>query len=302
MRPFAFVGILAMTVSLSRADDPVTLKTYYPKANDKVKVTVEEKTELKFTASGAKETKTYTTKSLTYEDEIVSVGGEKQPNKLKRYYTRAVVGIDGKNTTLKIEGARLLIVHEFGEAYKYTIENKGDSKDGRPDKESEALLDSEFARGNRESLLDVFSPSPPKKMKENDTWQLDSNELVSVLSDKKDTEFKVIKPTGQGKLLKVDKLPKADNKNPDPKQTGKFEVTITAQIASGEKAQLIKVDEGTGSLNFKYTAEGVLDGSSPQGKATAVMTLKGSGTVGGAGGNFEITITETRTTVLLPKK
>jgi hypothetical protein len=299
MRPFAFVGILAALAALSVRADEVTLKTYFPKPNTRVKVAVEEKTELKFTPRGAKEPQTETrTKSLEYEDEIQKVSDEKLVQKLKRHYTRAVTATNGVETKLKIQGETVLIEVETDFLNKFTY--KTVPKGAPLDENSLALLDGEFSEGNRDGLIDAFPPF--RAVKVDDPWPLEAGKLNRVLSDKKDSEFKVVDPTGSGKLLKLDKLPKADKKNPEPKQTGKFEVKITAQIVSAEKAQFVKLTEKPGSLNFHYTAEGVLDGSSPQGKAVAVMTLKGSGTVGGVGGDFEITITETRTTAPLPKK
>ena len=298
MRPVGFVLVLAVVLGASaRGQDAITIKTHFPAVGDKVKITVEEKTEIKVTINGAKEPKVETTtKSLVYEDEVTGVSTDRLPTKLKRHYTKAVVGTNGKDTTLKIQGKTVVIFNGFGDNFTYTVEGKGEAK---LDADSVALLDNEFAHGNREKLIEVLCPA--KALKLNDTWDLDSERLKLVLNDKYDTDLKVVKPTGQGTLVKLDKLPKFDpkGKDPPPKQTGAIKVILTAGVISTDKAQL-KIKEG--SLTITFDGDGVLDGSVPQGKSEAVSTLKATGTLEGQDVEIEMSVTEKRTMTPISKK
>ena len=107
MRPLALVGIFAALAPAGRADDQVMLKTYYPRPNTRVRVSAEEKTELRFTPRDAKEARVEVrTRVLEYEDEIQKVSDDNLVQKLRRHYTKAVVGTDGVETKLKLKPER----------------------------------------------------------------------------------------------------------------------------------------------------------------------------------------------------
>ena len=291
MRPVAFVLLVAVVTATSVRGQPDLhiLKTHFPTVGDKVKVTVEEKTEIKITVSGAKVPTVVTTlKKLEYEDEVIAVGDKKIPSRLKRHYTKATVKADGKDSAFKIEGKTVVIFNGFGDDFTYTIEKEKTKLD--PD--SLALLDGEFKKGNRERLIEVLHPTT-KAVKVNDPWKLDSVKLVGVLNDNYDTDFKVEKPKGEGKLVKLNPLPKFDpKKEPRPKQTGVIEITADAQVVSTDKATF---ELKGGTLSFTFTGEGVLDGSAPQGKSTAVVKIKGASTIDGQAVDLEVIVTEVRT-------
>jgi hypothetical protein len=298
MRSFGFVLLVAVVTAASVCGQQELhiIKTHFPTNGDKVKVTIEEKTEIKVTVSGAKDPKVETRiKKLEYEDDIERVTNDRLPMKLKRHYTKAVINTDGKDSALKIEGKTISIFNGFGDDFTYTIEEKKEKPKLDPD--SLALLDGEFKKGNRERLIEVLHPTT-KAVEVNKPWKLDSAKLVDVLNDKHDTDFKVDKPKGEGKLVKVGPKPDLTKKDA-PKQTGVIEVTIDAQVVSTDKAAF-KLKDGT--LSFTYKGEGVLDGSTPQGKSDAVMKIKGASTVDGVDVELEVTVTEKRTMELLPKK
>ncbi len=279
MKPFAFAGVFValVTMAAAGADEPVTIKTAFPKNGEKVTVTLDETTELKVTIKGTKDPVTEKkTRALAYEDEIQGVSNERLPTRVKRHYTKAAIG----NTALKIEGKTVQITNEFGDVFRYTV-------DGKPiDEDSTALLDSEFAKGNREALVEILAP--PKPVKLGESWKLDSEKLKRALTD---AEFKITNPSGEGTLVKLDKLPKPEKGKPDPKQTGTVSVTIKAQLVSGDKVQF-KVKEGT--LDYACTGTGVLDGTSPQSNSTAVMILRASGTWANIDAEIELTVTQKR--------
>src|SRR3954469_15538992 len=105
MRVFGLTGVIAgLLVASAAGQEAVEIKVAYPKAGERVKVTAEEKNETKTVArvNGMEKAKTEVkTKSQVYTDEVIEVAaGAKKPTKLKRTYEKAVVGSDGKNTTL----------------------------------------------------------------------------------------------------------------------------------------------------------------------------------------------------------
>src|SRR4051812_18419381 len=109
MRLFGIAGVLAGLVAASAAgQEAIEIKIASPKAGDRVKVTVEEKADSAFTVSakGMEQAKSETkTKSLVYVDKVIDVAaGAKKPTKAKRTYEKAVVGANGKATTLPVEG------------------------------------------------------------------------------------------------------------------------------------------------------------------------------------------------------
>jgi hypothetical protein len=286
MRLFGIAGVLAGLVAASAAgQDAIEIKIASPKAGDRVKVTVEEKADSAFTVSakGMEQAKSESkTKSLVYVDEVIdAAAGAKKPTKAKRTYEKAVVGANGKGTTLPVEGKTVLI-EKTGDKYAFTVDGKA------VEGEALRLLEGEFNKADKNDARDLMLPN--KAVKPGDTWKIDGDALVKAMGD--DLKLDRAKATATGKLVKAYKQ--------DGKQFGVIELTITSPITDlGPKAP-VKVKDG--SLSVTLTGDGVIDGSSPRGKSTAVTKVKVTGGGTGFDLTLEVTATEKRTTEPLPKQ
>jgi hypothetical protein len=289
MRLFGFAGVIAgLLVASAAGQDAIEIKVAHPKAGERVKVTVEEKSETKSVVNvkGMEQAKNEVkTKSLVYVDEVIEVAaGAKKPTKLKRTYEKAVAGTDGKKTTLSVEG-KTVLVEKKGDKYAFTADGKAVEGDALK------MLEGEFIKsGGKDDPRDLMFPKGA--VKPGDSWKLDTDVLGKELGDNKDLQLDTTKLTGAGKLVKAYKQ--------DGRQFGVIEVKIGVPVTGLGPKVPIKLKEGTMSITF--TGEGVIDGSVPQGKSVGVVKIKVSG--GGEGFDLDIesTNTETRTLEPLPKK
>jgi len=289
MRVFGLTGVIAgLLVASAAGQEAVEIKVAYPKAGERVKVTAEEKNETKtvFTVKGMEQAKNEVkTKSLVYVDEVIEVaGGAKKPTKLKRTYEKAVVGSDGKNTTLSVEGKTVLI-EKKGDKYGFTVDGKAVEGDALN------VLEAEFNKpSTKEDPRELMLPKGA--VKPGDGWKLNTDALGKELGDNKDLQLDTAKLTGAGKLVKAYKQ--------DGRQFGVIEVKISVPVTGLGPKVPIKVKEG--SMDITFTGDGVIDGGTPKGKSTAVVKIKLTG--GGEGFDLDIEATNTETRVMepLPKK
>jgi hypothetical protein len=273
-----FLGVTAL------AQDAVEIKIAKPKAGERVKQTREETSDSKFTITVggnemAKNEKK--SKSLVYVEEVeaVEAGGDRA-TKLKRTYEKAQLTSDGNTDKLDIEGKTVLI-EKKGDKFQFTIDGKDVDADSRK------LLDAEFNKEDKSDPRDVMFPK--KAVKPGDSWKIDGGSLAKSLA--KDLVLDKDKLEATGKLVKAEKR--------GGKQFGTIDIKIAAPITGlGEKSP-IKVTEG--KLDLTMTGDGVIDGTSSEGKSTTAMKIA----ITGSGDGFElkgaVDIKETRTTTPLPK-
>lgn len=288
MRLFAMAAAVASLVGASAAgQDAVEIKVVYPKAGERVKVTVEEKAVTKIVASAMGQEQTQNqvkTKSLVYTDEVIeNPGDSKRPTKLKRSYEKAVVSADEKKkaAALPIEGKTVLI-EKTGAKYGFSVDGK--ALEG----ESLALLDSEFNKpesGSRELMF------PGKPVKPGETWKIDPDKLAKDLRDK-DFDLDAAKMVATGKLVKAYQK--------DGRQYGVIELNVAAPITGMGAKSPLKLKAG--KLEVAIGGDGVIDGTVSDGKTKIVMTLAVTATSDGADIKIEATVTENRTVAALPKK
>jgi hypothetical protein len=287
MKSFGIAGLLTAAFALSAVgQDAVEIKIAYPKTGDRVKVTVEEKAETKIvaTAMGQEQKKNEVkTKSLVYVDEAVeNPANAKRPTKVNRTYEKAATGADGKSTALPLEG-KTVVIEKKGEKYEFSVDGKA------VEGESLKLLDGEFNKPEKSDSRELMFPGKP--VKAGDTWKIDSAKLVKELADKNFT-LDATKLAADGKLVKAYKQ--------DGKQYGVIELKIEGPISDlGAKAAL-KLKEG--KLSVAINGDGVIDGSSSQGKTKSTMKFVVSGSGDGFEMKVDATVTENRTVEALPKK
>ncbi len=287
MRLFGMAAALAALLGASAAgQDAVEIKIAYPKTGDRVKVTVEEKGETKIVATvmGMEQVKNEVkTKSLVYTDEVIeNPANAKRPTKVKRSYEKAVTGGDGKAASLPLEGKTVLI-EKKGEKYTFTADGKAVEGD------SLKLLDGEFNKPDKSDSRELMFPGKP--VKAGDTWKIDPTKLAKELADK-DFTLDAAKLAAEGKLVKAYKQ--------DGKQFGVIELKVEAPITSlGAKSPLKLKD---GKLSVAINGDGVIDGSSSQGKMQSIMKFAVSGSGDGFEMKVDATVTENRTVEPLPKK
>lgn len=280
------VALVLLLLGTASAQEAVELKQDKPRVGDRVKVTIDDQStsDLTITVGGKdmekKETKS---KSLVYIDEVLAVSPDaKKPTKLTRAYEKARLSADGKSTTLTVEGKTVLI-EKKGDNYSYSV-------DGKPvDGEVGRMLDTEFAKPDKDDARDVMFPKKP--IKPGESWKIDTEKLVKGLGSDA-LKLDAAKIEANGKLIKVYK--EGDT------QFGVLEIKVTAPISDlGTKAE-VKVKEG--SMSVTMSGDGCIDGTSPKGKSTTVMSFK----IVGEGAGFEIklaaTNTEKRSVVPAPKK
>jgi hypothetical protein len=288
MRVFGLTGVIAgLLVATAAGQEAVEIKIAYPKAGERVKVTAEEKNETKTVATikGTEQAKTEVkTKSLVYVDEVIETAGAKRPTKLKRTYEKAVVGSDGKNATLPVEGKTVLI-EKTGDKYGFTADGKAVEGDAL------RILEAEFNKpGTKEDPRDLMLPKGAVKPGEG--WKIDTDALGKELAGNKDLQLDTTKLAGEGKLVKAYKQ--------DGRQFGVMEIKISVPVTGLGPKVPIKLKEGT--MTIAFTGDGVIDGSTSRGKSTGVTRLKISG--GGEGFDLDVESTNTETRVMepLPKK
>ena len=289
MRRFGFglalVGLFAVAAA-AQDKDAVTIKVSYPQAGQRAKVTVEDKTTTKttFTVGGNAQAKDdVKTKSLVYVDEIIeNPKNEKKATKLKRTYEKAVLGKDGKDTQLPIEGKTVAIEKKDGK-YSFTVD--GAAVTG----ESLKLLEDEFNKPDQKDTREVMFPKAP--VKPGDTWKIEPAELIKAIGSGGPT-FDKDKVTASGTLVKAYKK--------DGKQYGVIDFVFDAPVTGfGEKSPLTVKD---GKMTMKLIGEGCIDGSAPTGSSTTKISLGVTGTAQGIDLKVAVEGLETRTMEELPKK
>ena len=290
MKRFGITVIVVAAVALSAAgQDAVEIKIAYPKTGERVKVTVEEKatTKMVATAMGLEQKKDETkTKSFVYTDEVLdNPGAAKRPAKVKRTYEKAVTGSDGKTATLPLEGKTVLI-EKKGDKYTFTADDKA------VEGESLKVLDAEFNKSEKESDREVMFPASP--VKPGDSWKIDSTKMAKELS--KDFELDPAKLVAGGKLVKAYQK--------GGKQFGVIELTVAASLSGlGAKSGLKLKGDAMSSMSLTLSGDGVIDGSSSEGKSRSVVKFNVAATAdGGVDLKIDATVIEDRTVEALPKK
>lgn len=280
---FVFLGVVSLAAA---GQDAVTIKITYPKPGERARTRVEEKTTNKtiFTIGGMDQGKDEVkTKSLIYVDEIIeNPKNAKRATKLKRTFEKAVIGLDGRTTTLPIEGKTVLI-EKKGDTYSFTVDGK--ALEG----ESLALLSSEFNKPD-EGMREIALPKEP--IKPGGKWNIDKNALAKSLAAMGGPAFDKDKMTATGTLVKTYMK--------DGKQFGVLQIAIEGPITSlGGKNELEIKD---GKLTLLYSGDGCIDGTSADGKSTGKMTLAVTGSTANVVIKAQIESTESRAMEMLPKK
>jgi hypothetical protein len=274
------LGLLALSAS---AEDAITFKTAIPKKGDKVKTTIEEKTNstTSFTVMGTEQKKDeIKTKSLIYIEEVLeNTGNSKTANKLKRTYEKAVLGKDGKPTTLSVEGKTVLI-EKKGDKYIFTQD--GEAVQG----EALKLLEDQFNKKDR--IDDAAFIFPKKPVKPGESWDVDSSDLVKALGETGMVMDKE-KTTGKATLTKAYKK--------DGSQFGVIDFVFAGSITSLGPTVPIEVKEA--KFSGKIMGEGCIDGSVPTGSHTANFKFNIVGSVMGTNLKLDVTGVEKKTVELI---
>jgi hypothetical protein len=284
MRRFGIAAVLAGLLAVSAAgQEAVEIKIAHPKAGQRVKVTATEKRDAKTTVGKNVLTESRT-RSLVYIDDVIENPGDaKLPTKLKRTFEKAVVGRDGKDAALPIEGKTVLI-EKKGDKYTFTV-------DGKPvEGESLRVLEGYFRGPNvdpRQLLL------PGEKVKPGDTWKVDAAKLAKLFGEASGGfTIDPQKTKAGGTLVRTSKQ--------DGRQLGVIELRVEGPIV-GLKPQDTTIKGG--KLTLAVTGSGCIDGTVPVGESKTDLRLTLTGTTAdGTDATTEIDATETRKVELLPKK
>jgi hypothetical protein len=275
---------VVMLLALSAAaDDAVTIKAYIPKAGQRYKVTIDEKNNTKttFTIMGnAQNKEEVKTKSVVYTEEVLENSGNgKQASKLKRTYEKAVIGKEGKDTKMALDGKTVVIEKKSG---KYVFTEDGKELTG----DALTILDTEFNKGDFKNKEDFFLPKDPVKVGE--SWKIDMTEIFKGF-EASGMGFDKDKSTGKGTLLKVF--------NKDKAQFGTIELALGAPITSlGMKGGLTIQD---GKMSIKSTGDVCIDGTSPEGSMSNKVKVSIDALVKGIDLKIESDGTESRKQELL---
>jgi len=245
--------LLVVGASTVSSQDAVEIKIHTRKVGDRVKVTEEEKTEIKMRIIvGENEAPRVEKKgcSLEYVEEVLEVAkGKETPTKLKRIYETAATSKDGKTTALSIQGKSVLI-EKSGEKYTFAIDGKAVEGEARE------ILNREF--NEPRGLI-----TPNKPVKPGETWKLDANQFGLNLGKRDSFQLDTTKLESVGKLVKAYQT--------DGKQFGVFEAKLSAPITALDSQNDLKVKEGR--LTATMTIDTCIDGTSPQVKSTGMVAL-----------------------------
>jgi hypothetical protein len=268
------------------AQEAVEIKFARPVAGSRTKVTVEEKTVTKsvYTVNGMTQGKDEVkSKLFVYVDDIIETSKDfRRPTKSKRTYEKAVIGGDGKDKKLGIEGKTVLI-EQMGEKYSFTV-------DGKPvDDDSLKILSEEFDRPEGHEVRNHMLPKQAIKVGE--AWTVDSAELAKSIGER-GLVFAKDKLSAGGKLVKAYKK--------DGRQYGVIELVFDAPITGlGNKNPIVLKDA---RMTMKLSGDGCIDGTLGTGKSTSKMTVTLEGSVKNIDVKAVIEGTESRTVEELPKK
>lgn len=142
-----------------------------------MKVTFEGKTAtaVSFTVMGKSQSKEdVKTRSMVYIDEILENADKGDTaTKIKRTYEKAVVGKDGQDDKMPIEG-RTVLIEKKGDKYTFTVD--GAALTG----ESLNLLNVDFNKPDGKLSQDFFLPKKP--VKPGETWKIDAAGIIKSLS------------------------------------------------------------------------------------------------------------------------
>lgn len=197
------------------------------------------------------------TKTERVEEEIctktVLESGKDRPRKYKKSYEKALLG-DGVRENPRSYQGRTILFELQGDRYQVREEGEPNLKP-RDREELEAKANDKEGKGDLDQIL-----LPGKPVKVGETWNVDAIAFARKLSD--EGELVGGLSSGQGKLVRAYQK--------DGKQYGviEWDMKVASRIAQG-----IRLEEPT-ILEFKLTADGVIDGSSVAG--TGTMTMKQS--------------------------
>jgi hypothetical protein len=288
MRTLAFVGVIvAVLVTSAHAEDAVEIKFYQPRVGDRLKATIEERTEANTISGmvfGRREKNSLKVKSFVYVDEFLEFAdGNPKATKLKRTYQKAELTNGDKSTTLPVEGKTILIEMK-DRKYQFTIDKE--PLDG----EAGQLLDAEFNKPNPTDLLPLILSA--KSVKPSETWKLDATRAFAALNADKSIaglngarlKFDRTKLDATGKLLKTLEVEKT--------QFGEFELKISAPLNENPKVLRQSKD---GDRSVTLTGKLCVDGTSPEGQTKMVQKTAFKWTSVDTGVEVDSTTTETRT-------
>jgi hypothetical protein len=283
LRKIGLLGILGLLVAAApvRVDDAFTIKI---KKSGKGAVTQQKKEETEDShvkvegpdGRALSDEKKSKTTIEEYKETILEKEKGKRASKIRREYIKATVKIDGKEKPLPYDGKTLLIEKKDGK-YHFTIEG-GKELEGK-DVES---LDRSFNKPGGDSEGDELEKAllPKKPVAVNETWKIDSEELLKALA--KDSQHPLpvdkSKVAGQGKLLRAYKK--------DGRQYGVFDIEVTLPLkgdfplGKDEKAPIQKGSKMT--LHAKVDA--CIDGSSSDAVSDMSMDIDLTAVIKAPGG------------------
>jgi hypothetical protein len=217
-----------------------------------------------------------------YKETLVEKEKGKRATKIRREYSKATTKTGDKETTLPYDGKTLLI-EKKGDKYHFTIEDGAEltGKDA-------ADLDRSFNKESKDNEEDLEKAFLPKKaVKVNETWKVDTDELIKALDKDTKSPFPVdkSKASGTGKLLRAYKK--------DGRQFGVFDIQIDMPL-KGEfplgKDQGAPVQEGS-KMTMRFKGDACIDGSSSDSEGEMSMDIDLVATFKGPDGkDFKMTL------------
>ncbi len=287
------MGLLVLIALVAAAaplrDDGYTIKIKKSGQGDVTKQDKEETDDNSFKLVGPdgkalKENKEERTVTQSYKETILAKEKGKKPTKLRREYTKAVVKVGDKETTLPYQGKTVVIEKKDGK-YHFTIEG-GEELTG---KDAE-LLNRSFNKGGDDSDDDEMEKTflPKKPVKEGDTWTIDGAAIVKAFEKdaKQPIPVDKDKAIGKGKLLRAYKE--------GGRQYGDFDIDLDVPL-KGEfplgPGQTAPIQAGSKMTMKVQIKKGCIDGTASDGNVEMAFHMDLTATFKGPDGKeYKITI------------
>ncbi|HTU90408.1 MAG TPA: hypothetical protein VMF69_10065 [Gemmataceae bacterium] len=201
-----------------------------------------------------------------YKETILAKEKGKRATKIRREYSKAVVTANGKEQTLAYNGKTLLI-EKKGDKYHFTIEGSEELKGKDAESLNRAFNKPNGDDSDSEEMEKAFLPKKPLAV--NDTWKMDSGDVVKALGREIEQNFPVdkSKATGQGKLLRAYKK--------DGRQFGVMDIEVNVPLKGDlpvGKDQKAPIREGS-KMTLHVKVDGCIDGTSSDSVSDTSMNI-----------------------------
>ena len=287
------MGLLVLIALVAAAaplrDDGYTIKIKKSGQGNVTKQDKEETDNSSFKLEGPdgkalKENKEERAVTQAYKETVLEKKEGKKATKLRRAYTKAVVKVGDKETTLPYQGKTVVIEKKDGK-YHFTIEGGAEltGKDAE-------LLNRAFNKGGDDSDSDDLEKAflPKKPVKEGDTWTIDGPAIVKAFEKGAAQPIPVDKDkaSGKGKLLRAYKE--------GGRQYGDFVIDLDVPL-KGEfplgPGQTAPIQAGSKMAMKVQLKKACIDGTASDGNVEVAFNMELTATFKGPDGKeYKITI------------